>query len=114
MGQWKCIDNEVLKSFLSILRIILLLEIVKFVLLINNMILLLIIIAVAFSKVLPINKHIQVKQTSSCTPSNDNNGNTVYIGNCNFNSLYSISLGIGTPAQTFNFQFDTGSDNLWV
>jgi hypothetical protein len=49
---------------------------------------------------------------SDCISPLENNNSIVGLGNC-FN-LYYITLGIGTPAQFFDFQFDTGSNVLWI
>lgn len=67
-----------------------------------------------YSKILPLNKHKVNNQLQSCTPPDLNTKNTISLGNCNQNLLYSISLGIGTPPQKLNFQVDTGSNILWI
>lgn len=54
-----------------------------------------------------------VNAGSTCTAVGPNNSTIIGLGNCEEN-VYIVTLNLGTPIQTFQFQFDTGSDTLWV
>lgn len=54
-----------------------------------------------------------IKDSLNCTIAYQNNLTAINLGNCE-QELYYITIGIGSPPQYFNFQFDTGSNVFWV
>ncbi len=56
---------------------------------------------------------LQTPQSNQCTYGGGsiNNSTVIELGNC-FNDFYFINLNLGTSAQNFDFQFDTGIDSI--
>jgi len=53
------------------------------------------------------------QESNTCTAVGSNNSTVMGFGNC-YNNIYYINMQIGTPPRTMGFQFDTGSNIMWI
>ena len=78
-----------------------------------RIILIFVFLTLTFSKYLELKRRTSESiKEDACLPPNSNNNTVQGMGTCS--DLYYVTLGIGSPPQYFDFQFDTGSPILWI